>query len=74
MLARPGAEYAVYSEKGTTIRIDLSPFQGSSFERRFYDPRTGELGPAARVDGGGGSTAFDTPDGRDWVLWLKKAL
>jgi hypothetical protein len=71
-MARPGQEYVVYAEEGTSFTMDLSGQAGADFEGRFYDPRTGDLHPALSVPGGGGTRKIAKPDVRDWVFWLRR--
>jgi len=72
-LARPGWEYVVYSQSGTSFTVDLRAYDGLTFEGRFYDPRTGDL-LEPHVFKGGERVRVTKPDGRDWVFRLKRRL
>jgi len=70
-LARPGSEYVIYSQDGSSFTIDLSGYS-ESFLGRFYDPSTGQFQSSFTISGGGIKT-IQKPDSRDRVLHLKKA-
>lgn len=70
VLARPGSEYVVYSQDGSSFTLDLSGSSGS-FIGRFYNPHTGRFQSSFTVNGGVIKT-IQKPDREDWVLHLKK--
>jgi hypothetical protein len=70
VLARPGSEYVVYSQDGSSFTLDLSGSSGS-FIGRFYNPHTGRFQSSFTVNGGVIRT-IQKPDREDWVLHLKK--
>jgi hypothetical protein len=72
-LARPGEEYVVYSESDAFFTVDLSAYPDTSFEGRFYDPRSGEMHAAVAVRGEARATRIAKPDTRDWVYWLRRS-
>lgn len=71
-MARPGAEYVVYSEEGPSFTVDLSAAEGIDLESRSYDPRTGTLSEAVAIRGGSSAARIVKPDGRDWVYWIRR--
>ncbi|MDC0936413.1 DUF6298 domain-containing protein [Pirellulales bacterium] len=72
-LADPKDTYLVYALAGGPIQLDLST-AASSFDARWFNPRTGKLydaheGPVT----GGAVVRFTAPDQKDWGLWLRKS-
>ena len=72
-LARPNADYLIYMPKGGDFVLDLSTAV-TSFDANWFDPRSGKLTDATgQPVTGGGPVRFNTPDQRDWALWLSAA-
>ena len=71
VLSRPGDEYIIYSQSGTSFTVNLSASTGT-LSARFYNPRTGQFQTSFNVTGGSASQSFTKPDSSDWVLHLKK--
>jgi hypothetical protein len=67
-LANPGTEYAVYTQNGSSVTVDLSAVNGD-LAARFYDPRTGDFQQEFTVQGGG-PRSVTKPGSNDWVLHL----
>jgi len=71
-LAERSKEYLVFALRGGPFGIDLSDAPGTSFNAQWFDPRSGDLSPAADGLVSGGSTAsFTAPNDRCRVLWLR---
>jgi hypothetical protein len=68
VLAKPGAEYLIYTTTAGTVTVDLGAASGT-LAYEWYNPRTGEFMPASHVLGGS-RRAFTTPDARDWLLHI----
>jgi hypothetical protein len=69
LVANPGREYVAYGWEGGTIGILLS-HDTTSYQVRWYNPRTGQLTIQGIVVGGG-HQAFSPPFSGDVVLHLK---
>jgi len=69
-LANAGTEYAVYSQSGSSVTVNLSATTGKTLNCRFYNPRTGVFGTAFQTAGGSSAQSFAKPDSSDWVLHL----
>jgi hypothetical protein len=66
-LARPGHEYAVYSWRGASFRLDLSGVKNATVTGRFYDPRTGCWQPEIKLSGGQ-IVEIHKPTPEDWAF------
>jgi len=69
-LAEVGCLYVLYAAKGGPVSLDLGGAQGS-FTARWLNPRDGRLSKPFSIQSGS-SQELQTPDDRDWVLYLKK--
>jgi len=69
-LTQPGREYVTYAQNGGKITLDLNKAKGP-FTGRWFNPRDGKFGKRFEVKGGK-LVEFAPPDGKDWVLRLKK--
>lgn len=76
VFAQKGEVYAVYfPSAASTGSLDLSEAPGVTFDKRWFNPRTGLLeGPLSSVPGGGALSVGPPPSSpsEDWVLWLKR--
>ncbi len=75
VFAKPGRIYAIYYPKGNaTGKLNLSGFEGS-FERLWYDPRSGEYaGQSSILTGGGPAEVGQVPRDpqSDWVALVRR--
>lgn len=72
-LAQPGLTYAIYSQSGSSVSVDLSGFSGT-FLVRFFDPRAGSFNSGAATSVSGGATrSINKPGSTDWVLLIEKS-
>jgi hypothetical protein len=75
VLGKAGEVYAVYLPEATSSgTLDLSGTSGS-FQKRWYNPRTGDFEGTAEMLNGGGSISLGAPPdspAEDWVVLLKK--
>ena len=75
VFVKPGEIYAMYLPNATsTGTLDLSGASGS-FEKRWYNPRTGSFEGATETVCGGGNSKLGTPPSSpssDWVVLLLK--
>ncbi|MFH1437790.1 MAG: cellulase family glycosylhydrolase [Pseudomonadota bacterium] len=62
-LARPGEEYIIYADAGTA-QVTVEGLAGGH-DAWWFDPRAGGTREA------GAGPTFETPDGSDWVLYIK---
>ncbi len=69
-LAEPNRTYLAYSLEGGTIRLNLTGANGT-FDANWFDPRTGERTAAGTV-AASPTVALETPDRKDWALWLER--
>jgi hypothetical protein len=71
VFAKPGQVYAVYLPDATsTGMLDLSAASGS-FQKRWYNPRTGSFEGATQTISGGEQLSLDAPPSApsdDWVV------
>jgi hypothetical protein len=74
VFAKAGQVYAVYLPNATsTGTLDLSGVSGS-FQKSWYNPRTGQFEGATQTVSGGGNRSLGTPPtspSSDWVVLLK---
>jgi hypothetical protein len=74
VFAKAGHVYAVYLPNATsTGALDLSSISGS-FQKSWYNPRTGQFEGATQTVSGGGKRSLGTPPSSstsDWVVLLK---
>jgi hypothetical protein len=74
VFAKAGQVYAVYLPNATSSgTLDLSGVSGS-FQKRWYNPRTGDFeGTAEMINGDGGVSLGTPPDSpaEDWVVLLE---
>jgi hypothetical protein len=70
-LADPGRTYVVYLPHGGRATLDLTGASGQ-LSARWFNPRSGELGPPLAVRGGRASQ-FTAPDREDWVVRVDAA-
>ncbi len=75
VFAKPGQLYAVYLPNATSTGVlDLSSDSGS-FQKRWYNPRTGSFAGDTETVSGGGNVSLGTPPSspsNDWIVLLKK--
>jgi hypothetical protein len=72
-LARPGAEYVVYTPTGSAFSVDLAVAKGNTLKARWYNPRQGRFFLTNKI-AGGGSERFTPPFQGDAVLHLRCVL
>lgn len=72
----PGQHYAVYYPNAiSTGVLDLNGHSGVQFEKRWFNPRSGQFAGSTQTVQGGGSLNVGPPpfdSSQDWVLWLKR--
>lgn len=71
-LTDPGIEYVIYLPSGGTVNLNLQRAYGT-FSVHWYDPRSDQYLKADSISGRS-LRAFRAPDGKDWILHIKRMV